>query len=60
MKDWGYGQGYQHAHKFEDALTDMACLPESLAGRTFYEPSDRGMEQRIKQRIAEIKERRKS
>jgi putative ATPase len=59
MKDWGYGQGYQHAHKFEDALTDMVCLPESLAGRVFYEPTDRGVEQRIKQRIAEIREKRK-
>jgi putative ATPase len=59
MKDWGYGQGYQHAHKFEDALTDMVCLPESLAGRIFYEPTERGVEQRIKQRIAEIREKKK-
>jgi putative ATPase len=59
MKDWGYGQGYQHAHKFEDALNDMVCLPESLAGRVFYEPTERGVEQRIKQRIAEIREKRK-
>ena len=42
MKQWGYGAGYQHAHKFEDALTDMECLPESLAGTRFYEPTDRG------------------
>jgi putative ATPase len=59
MKDWGYGQGYQHAHKFEDALTEMVCLPESLAGRIFYEPTERGVEQRIKQRIAEIREKKK-
>ena len=32
MKQWGYGAGYQHAHKFEDALPDMECLPESLSG----------------------------
>ena len=32
MKQWGYGKGYQHAHKFEDAVTDMECLPETLAG----------------------------
>jgi putative ATPase len=59
MKQWGYGKGYQHAHKFEDAITDMACLPESLAGRRFYEPTDRGVEQRIKQRLEELRERRK-
>src|SRR5579871_4939775 len=23
MKEWGYGKGYQHAHQFQDALTDM-------------------------------------
>ena len=59
MKEWGYGKGYQHAHKFEDAITDMECLPESLAGRIFYEPTDRGVEQKIKQRLEEIRERRK-
>ncbi len=34
MKQFGYSAGYQHAHKFEDALTDMECLPPSLAGRS--------------------------
>ena len=59
MKDWGYGKGYQHAHRFEDALPDMDCLPESLAGRVFYEPTERGVEQRIKQRLEEIRARRR-
>ena len=59
MKEWGYSKGYQHAHKFEDAITDMECLPESLAGRTFYEPAERGTEQKIKQRLEELRARRK-
>ena len=46
MKQWGYGAGYQHAHKLEDALPDMECLPESLIGTRFYEPTKRGLEQR--------------
>jgi putative ATPase len=58
MKQWGYGSGYQHAHQFEDALTEMACLPERLAGTIFYEPTERGVEQRIAQRLAEIRARR--
>jgi len=58
MKDWGYGQGYQHAHQFEDALNNMSCLPENLRGTVFYEPTDRGSEQRIAQRLAEIRNRR--
>ena len=60
MKNWGYGAGYQHAHKSEDALTDMECLPDSLAGRRFYEPTDRGMEKRIGERLEEIRLRKKA
>jgi putative ATPase len=58
MKDWGYGSGYQHAHSFEDALNDMECLPESLAGRRWYFPTERGVEKRIKERLDEIRARR--
>ena len=58
MKEWGYGKGYQHAHKFDDALTEMPCLPESMAGKTFYEPTDRGTEKRIRERLDEIRRRR--
>ncbi len=60
MKQWGYGEGYQHAHKFEDALTGMPCLPESLIGTRFYEPTERGVEKRIAERIEEIRRRRES
>jgi putative ATPase len=54
MKQWGYGAGYQHAHKFEDAITGMECLPESLRGRHYYEPTSRGNEKRIGERLEEI------
>jgi putative ATPase len=55
MKEWGYSQGYQHAHQFEDAMVDMECLPPSLAGRRYYFPTDRGVEKRIAERLAEIR-----
>ena len=55
MKQWGYGEGYRHAHEFEGALTNMECLPPSLAGTQFYQPSDRGAEKRIAERLAEIR-----
>ena len=58
MKSWGYGAGYQHAHQFEDAVNEMECLPESLAGRRWYYPTERGIEKRIKDRIEEIRTRR--
>jgi putative ATPase len=60
MKEWGYGQGYQHAHNFDDAMNTMECLPENLRGTVFYEPGERGMEQRIAERLKEIRERRKA
>jgi putative ATPase len=59
MKQWGYSQGYQHAHNFEDALTDMECLPPSLAGKRYYFPTDRGVEKRISERLDEIRNARK-
>jgi len=55
MKAWGYGEGYQHAHKFENAIPDMECLPPSLAGRQYYFPTDRGLEKRIAERLEEIR-----
>jgi putative ATPase len=55
MKEWGYGEGYEHAHQQEEGLTAMECLPEWLAGRRFYEPTDRGVEQRIRERLEAIR-----
>ncbi|HTD43328.1 MAG TPA: hypothetical protein VK687_04070, partial [Bryobacteraceae bacterium] len=60
MKEWGYGAGYQHAHQFEDALSTMDCLPESLQGTIFYEPTNRGLEQRIQERLEKIRARRRA
>jgi putative ATPase len=56
MKAWGYGEGYEHAHKFEDAITDMECLPPSLAGHRYYYPTNRGVEKRIAERLEEIRQ----
>jgi putative ATPase len=58
MKQWGYGAGYQHAHQFEDAINTMECLPESLRGRKFYEPTARGVEQRIAARLEELRKKK--
>jgi putative ATPase len=58
MKQWGYGAGYQHAHQFEDAVNTMECLPESLRGKRFYEPTDRGVEQRIAARLEELRKKK--
>ena len=55
MKEWGYAKGYQHAHQFEGAISGMQCLPDSLVGTRFYEPSQRGVEKRISERLDEIR-----
>jgi len=60
MKAWGYGEGYQHAHQFEDAINTMECLPDSLRGTIFYNPTDRGVEARIKARLEEIRSRKRA
>jgi putative ATPase len=48
MKGLGYGKGYRYAHDEAEAVAEMSCLPEHLEGRRYYEPTDRGIEARIK------------
>lgn len=54
MKNVGYGEGYQYAHDTEEKLTKMACLPDSLADRRYYLPTDQGQEGAVKARLEEI------
>ena len=56
MKQLGYGKDYQYAHDQPDAVADMDCLPDSLKGRTYYEPRERGFEKEIKRRLDGWKE----
>ena len=51
MKDLGYGRGYRYAHDFQDQTAAFDCLPDSLAGRRFYEPKEVGDEQQIRDRL---------
>jgi len=55
MKNLSYGKGYKYAHNFEDKVTDMPCLPDNLAGRRWYHPTDQGFEQRLRVRLDEIR-----
>ncbi len=55
MKNVGYGQGYKYAHNFDEKVTDMTCLPDNLAGRTYYKPTDQGFEARLRQRLDDIR-----
>jgi putative ATPase len=55
MKNVGYGRGYQYAHDYAAKVTDMSCLPDSLAGKNYYAPTDQGFEKRLRQRLEEIR-----
>ena len=59
MKELDYGKGYKYAHDYEDKLTDMQCLPDSLIGREYYKPTEQGVEKKFKERLREIKEWKK-
>ena len=58
MKGLGYGKGYQYAHDLDEKVADMQCLPDNLRDRTYYHPTNEGVEKRIRERLEEIKRRR--
>ena len=58
MKEQGYGKGYQYAHDYEDGYAGQECLPEKLAGRTFYDPKGHGYEKNIVERMTWLKKRK--
>jgi putative ATPase len=53
MKEWGFGEGYRYAHDYEGGYAEMQTLPDALAERRFYEPTDRGYEAKIAARMRE-------
>lgn len=55
MKEVGYGKGYIYAHNTKEKMARMQCLPDSLVGRSYYRPTEEGVEGRFKDRLAAIK-----
>jgi putative ATPase len=51
MKDLGYGRGYVSAHETDEGTADLACLPERLRGRRYYDPKPAGAEAGVKERL---------
>lgn len=60
----GFGEGYRYAHDYEGGMVDQQHLPDSLAGRRYYNPTDHGVEARIAERLRmlrkELERRRQS
>ena len=58
MKTLDYGKGYRYAHDEEGGYAaGEHYLPDGMPATTFYEPTDRGLEERIRQRLADFRSR---
>jgi putative ATPase len=56
MKSLGHGQGYRYAHDEPGAYAaGERYMPDGLGDKRFYEPAPRGLEQRIAERLAELR-----
>ena len=55
MGELGYGKGYQYAHDTKEKMAAMQCLPDGLKDRSYYHPTEQGLEARYKERLRQIK-----
>lgn len=60
MKALDFGKGYKYAHDEPDAVADMSCLPDSLAHKRYYEPTDRGLEPKLREALDRARRRRET
>ena len=59
MKDIGYGKGYAYDHDADEGFSGQDYWPEGLDRQSFYQPTDRGFEARVRERL-EYWERRRA
>ncbi len=60
MKGMGYGKGYQYDHDAEGGVAlDQQCLPDELVGTVFYEPVERGLELQLREKLLDLRKRRR-
>ncbi|HEY8591807.1 MAG TPA: replication-associated recombination protein A [Sphingomicrobium sp.] len=59
MKNVGYGKGYAYDHASEEGFSGQDYWPQEMEAQTFYEPTDRGFEARVRERLAYWEQRRK-
>ena len=52
MRDLGYGKGYQYDHDAKDAFSGADYWPDGMQAQRYYEPTDRGFEKRVAERMA--------
>jgi len=60
MKGLGYGAGYRYDHDVEGGVAlDQQCLPDALADSTFYEPTERGLEGKFREKLEAVRAARR-
>ncbi len=55
MKDLGYGEGYEYAHDFDDAIVTQQYLPEELGDARYWKGVARGFEKELVERLERIR-----
>jgi putative ATPase len=56
MKDLGYGEKYRYAHDEKDAFAaGEKYFPDDMESRTYYDPVPRGLEIKIREKLAKLK-----
>ncbi len=58
MKDIGYGKGYAYDHDADEGFSGQDYWPEEMEPQSFYQPTDRGFEAKVRERIAYWEQRR--
>ena len=59
MKNVGYGKGYAYDHNADEGFSGQDYWPEAMEAQSFYEPTDRGLEARIRERLEYWEQRRR-
>jgi putative ATPase len=57
-KQLGRGVGYEYPHELPDGVSSQPLLPEGLESRRYYEPSDRGFEKTLQERLERLRKLR--
>jgi putative ATPase len=58
MKQLGHGKGYQYAHNADDAVVGQSHFPDGMKAVSLYDPTTRGFEKTLNERIRWLKDRR--
>lgn len=59
MKNVGYGKGYAYDHDADEGFSGQDYWPDEMDRQSFYEPTDRGFEARVRERLEFWEQRRK-